>query len=376
MLKIALYELKKLTRDTRWLVLFLVQPILVVLFLGLVTWREPQNIRVSFFNKEDNQYSQQIVQDLEREKKLILVYDSSADEAHRQVKDNITRSAVIIDIAKKNDIISGSIEIMENSTLPELSGQTKKIILKATEDTVKNFSVENVKNLMPQSAQIKIDETNIDLSPIEIRETKNTNKNIKYFDYFLSALIVLLITINCLNLSSTTITTERIEGTFERFFVTPFKKYHMIIGKLLAFAIVAIVLSIIIILTLKTLFAVTLGPIWLVLLITFITALMAIALGIFISSITYTIRESILMGIMAFYLTLILTPFLFQSETMHPIIGKIPLIIPFTYSIKAMREVNILGFDFYQILPDLLMLVGYFVGFIILSILLLRRRAV
>jgi len=46
MFKIAYYELTKLIRDTRWLIIFVLQPIILVILLGLVTFYEPKNILV------------------------------------------------------------------------------------------------------------------------------------------------------------------------------------------------------------------------------------------------------------------------------------------------------------------------------------------
>lgn len=374
MIKIAFYELKKLMRDTRWLILFLIQPIMVVVFLGLVTWQEPRNITISVYNLNDNQYSRQVIQDLENEKRIDLQTTNSIGEAYDQVEKDQTKSAVIVNISERNNVISGTLEIMENSTVPELSANAKSLIINSTKATILQFSKQNILMASPITAfsnqNISIEE------PIKILETKNTQRNIKYFDYFLSALIVLLMIINCLNISSTAITTERAEGTFERFFVTPYKKSQMIFGKFLAFLLISIVLSVITIATLRIIFSVSLGSLWLVLLINFLTALVAIALGILISSITKSVSESLQVGVIGFYMTLILTPFLFHAETMYRYINKIALVIPFTYSINAMREVNILGFGIWQVMGDLLILLLSALILLTVSILLLRRRSI
>lgn len=353
MFKIAYYELKKMLRDVRWVVLFLIQPILVVVFLGLVTWQEPQNIKVSVYNASDNQVSAQFVQELRNKNRLDLVNAESAEEALSEVKNDKVRSAILINI---NPAQPGSrVDLVENATLPEISGQVKEAVANAIQGTLSKYSLQN--------------------SPITLTQTTNADRNIKYFDYFLSALIVLLMIINCLNLSSTSITTERLEGTFERFFVTPYTKFQMIAGKVLSFLLVSIALSIITILTLKIIFNVSLGAIWLVLLINFLTGFAAISLGILISALTKTIRESMQVGVIAFYMTLILTPFLFTSETMYHYINKISLFVPFTYSVVAMREVNILGFNIHQVLFHLLILLFAGIAFLFSATLFLRRKS-
>jgi ABC-2 type transport system permease protein len=391
-LKIALYELKKFVRDRRWFLLFLTQPIIVVIFLGLVTWQEPKDIRVSLFNVDSNKYSEEIVQNLEDEERINFSSESSEKEALEGVKNDKFRSAVIVDIAEEENLIKGKIRIVENSTVPDLSGRVKMLVVDAVEGSLAGFAGQNVKvqaegNLQKQietiihdPEQLKLVTKNhtsisIEEDSIRIAEEKNTTKSLKYFDYFLSALMVLLMIINAINLSTISITSERSEGTFERFFVTPYRKSQMIFGKFIAFSFVAIILSVLVISTLKIFFEVSLGPIWLVGIIMFITAETAIALGILISAVTHSLQESIQVGVIVFYLTLILTPFLFQSETIHPYIKNISLIVPFTYSIRAMREVNLLNMEFFDVWPNLLILIGFLVLFILLAINFLRRKA-
>jgi ABC-type polysaccharide/polyol phosphate export permease len=110
-------------------------------------------------------------------------------------------------------------------------------------------------------------------------------------------------------------------------------------------------------------------------LITFLTGLSALSLGILVSSITYTIPESIQLASLTFYAFLILTQFLFDPSTMHPVLRFVSNIIPFTYSVKAMREINILNMGFVDVWPVVVILHGSLAVFSTLSILALNRKA-
>lgn len=420
MIKIAYYEIKKMLRDYRLLIVFFIQPVILIYLLGNALIHDPEHLAISVYNKSLNSGSTQIVEKIKGINCLSLNLASSEDEASNLAKDNLVKASVIIDVRENAGVTSGVVEIIENATVPEMSAKAKGEIISALEPTIRDITANNSKfeaeklanqkstsftdqqklklddlarviaSLSLSSEEIgavqgkiqALDDSSISFSDLKIsndsitiKSVNNTDRKIVFFDYYASAVIALLIMLIALNSSVTTISQERIDGTFERFFVTPYTKASMIFGKMLAYVIVSLALALITIASLAVFFDVTLGPIWLVLLITFINGLAAIALGILISSFTYSIAESIQVGTLIFFTILILTGLIFQPETMHPVIQKLHQFIPFTYAIKAMREVNILGFGFGQVYKDLLILFGSALGFLSLAVIILRRKA-
>lgn len=419
MFKIAYYEIKRSIRDRRWLLVFLIQPVLLIGLLGLANRHAPHEIKLAIYNAYQNQYSQKIVDDLKNEKDLTIIEYPTMEAAKKEVEYDRVRGTVIIDVINNNGIIDGQIDYIENSTVPDITAKAKLLCLNATSDTLNRYAKDNFSFKISQESDnqnkkiqaemeqklsktkeeigklslapqvlVKINNsldgleisspkiaTNNKLIKVKINESKNTTKNIKYFDFFASAVIVLMIIIVSLNTSATTISQERIDGTFERFFVTPYTKAQMIVGKMLAYSTTSMALALLTIFSLKMIFEVTIGPLWLVLLTTFITGLAAIALGILISAVTYTIAESVQVSIFVFFAMLILTTFLFQPETMHPSMSFASKVVPFTYSVKTMREINLLNMNFYDIWPNLLIIFGSLIIFLIMAIIVLRRKA-
>lgn len=419
--KIAFYELKKIMRNWRWIALFLLQPIAATLLLGLAADHKPKDINIALYDKNKNQYSNQITDDLFNEKRLSINVLSNEEDVRKQLEDNKASLGIIIDVARRGQKISGSVELIDNVTTPEITGEAKILFSDLTKDTLTKFAQDNATDqidsrvkseseqksndlnsavsrlkdqiaLLPLPAQnlqdlneslnsIKVDSTiavdnvAIDGQNISLNETRNTNRELKYFDFYAPALIILLIVFIGMNRTATTITEERQNGTFERFFVTPFTKSNMIFGKMLAYTTASIVLAGIITAILSLVFNAALGPIWLVVLIAVITGLTAVALGLLISSFTYNTEESINVSVLLFFIFLILTTLIFQNETMHPIAVFLSKIIPFTYSIIIMREVNLLNLGFYDIWPGLAILIAYLFAFLFLSAIVLRRKA-
>jgi len=419
MFKIAYYELKKLLRDTSWMVIFLLQPIILMFLLGLVAFYEPKDIHVGVFNKQENESSSEFLDEIKNEKIFNLEVFSKEGDLREAIEKNKLKSAVILDI-EKGEYVSGSVEIIENSTVPEISARSKEKVAKIFEKKVADYARENVQSNIdslinekkssfekdrekslsslkdkiavlslpsPVADQLKqtIDDVTIEadfnsqdntnVPKIELIETKNTSKNLKYFDIYASAIIVILIIMIALKLADTTITEERMTGTFERFFVTPYKKYHMILGKMIAFTAIDLVLAAIVLASMATLFDVSLGAYWLVFSIAFISALTAASLGLLISCVTYTIAESIQVSNLIFFSFLILTGLIFQPESMHPAIKSISAILPFTYLIQAMREINLLNLGFGEIWSKLAIASSFILIFLVGASLLLKRKA-
>ncbi len=420
MLKIAYFELKKLLRDRRWLALIILQPIILLFILGAATIHDPKNIKIAVFSQWKNEYSNQIIQNLQDEKDLKIEILTSEKLLKDGLDKNHYRGGIVIDIKKNESQINGDLLFISNSTVPEISSQAKLLALNSTKKTLADFAAKNLQAKITTQSQAqskiiqsdlksKIDTLETNLSKlslpneqltaltkplqgiekinlngfdnlakpnqIKINESKNTTRKIRYFDFYASAVVMLLVLITCLNMSSASITQERIDGTFERFFVTPYTKTQMIMGKMLTFSVISLIIAFVTIGTLYYVFNASLGPLWLVILITYLTSLSAVAIGLLVSSFTHTIAESIQVSITIFFSCLILTQFIFQTETMHPILTKITWLVPFTYSMQALREVNLLNVGFMDVWQDIAILGGSVIVFISLAIVLLHRKA-
>jgi ABC-type multidrug transport system permease subunit len=420
MLKIAWYELKKLFRNYRWIIIFIVQPIILISLLSLVAYRDPTGIKVIIFNKDQNEYSQKVVDDLQNEKDFDASVYSSEQELMSDINKDRAKMAVVVDVGLRDGLIKGKVTAIGNATVPEISFISKLKFAKAIEITSANLAKENVQLKIDQSAReqrdiLKLDQENsisnikaeiskvglpaefqekinslidsqkadtnfkidqsTDVPKIELVDTDNSLHEIKYFDLYASALLIMITLLITLKASDTTITEERTTGTFERFFVTPYRKYHMIFGKLLAISLLNVFVIALMMLTMVSLTHVAIGPLWLVFLLCYLTALSAAALGIFISTITYAVNESVQASNLVFFSSIIVSGLIFQPESMQGYVKYITYAMPFTYSIKAMREINLLGMGFFDVWRELAIVIAFTIAFILIALLALRRKA-
>jgi len=348
LLTIAYYELKRLIRDYRLIIIIISQPIVIALIVGLLSYQDPKDIQIGLIDKNPNNYSNQISQELKENDKFQIKEYSKVDD--EEIKNGRIRAFVILDIDDVN-VPRGQIEILNDPAGETIKFFVEGGVAKAVADTNEKIEAINIS-------------TN-DLTPFKI----------KHFDYFASAMMVLLILLVVINLSSISITSERIQGTFERLFVTPYTKFDVIFGKALAQFGIGIFVAFVGTLSLYLMFGINIGNIGLIILINALAVATSVTLGLFISSITYTVVESVELAMYAFFISVLTTGIIAPMETAYKYFPYAMKINPFYYAVDASRRINMANASWPDISTNIYILAAFLLCFLMLSILLLRREA-
>ena len=191
----------------------------------------------------------------------------------------------------------------------------------------------------------------------------------------LPGILVILVTLIGAFLTALNIVREKEMGTIEQINVTPIKKYQLIIGKLVPFWCIALFDLAFGLVVGKILFHVPIiGSVFLIFGFASVYLLVALGLGLFISSLAQT-QQQVMFIIYFFLLTFILMSGIFTPlESMPDLAKKINIINPFAYFMRAMRMIMLKGSTFFDVLKDLASLAIYAV--VILSLALWRYRKV
>ena len=134
---------------------------------------------------------------------------------------------------------------------------------------------------------------------------------------------------------------ERTSGTLERLLTMPIGKLDLLVGYALAFGLVAVVQA-----AVATALAVTLlgldvaGPVWLLLVIAVLDALLGMALGLLVSAFAATEFQAV-QFMPAFVLPqFLLCGLLVPRERMHDIRRAVSDVLPLSYAVDAMRDLS------------------------------------
>lgn len=166
---------------------------------------------------------------------------------------------------------------------------------------------------------------------------------------------------------------ERTTGTLERLLSTPIRRYEVVLGYLTGYGIFAIIQTLIVVFyAVNVLDVVLVGSIWNVLLINLCLALVALSLGILLSSFASSEFQ------MVQFIPLVIIPQvfftgLFPMDGMADWLVNVGRIMPLYYASDAITGVMYKGYSFKDIGFDLSVLVGFAHVFIILNIFSLKK---
>jgi len=163
---------------------------------------------------------------------------------------------------------------------------------------------------------------------------------------------------------------ERTTGTLEKLLSTPIRRWEIVTGYVLGFGIITVIQSVVVSLYVVYVLGVMMvGSLLLVLVITFWTAMMALTLGILLSTAANNEFQMIQ------FIPVVIVPQvffcgLFKLTPMWQAVGKF---MPLYYVADALKEVMIKGSGLGKVYPDLLIMICLSMLFMIINTFLLKR---
>lgn len=199
------------------------------------------------------------------------------------------------------------------------------------------------------------------------------NADSTFFDTFLPVLLGFFVFFFVFLISGISLLNERTTGTLTRLLATPVRRGEIITGYLVGYGIFAVIQTIITVTFALTVFNVhMLGSVWLILLINFLLAMVALSMGIFISTFANSEFQ------MVQFIPLLIVPQVFFSgiitiATMPDWLQWLAHIFPLYYGGDALMNVATRGFSLGDVSGDLWILLLFAVVFTALNVVGLKR---
>lgn len=368
----TLLELKRICNNRRQIAILILGPVIICLIFGSVYHTSPQEIDVAVFvdqlrqSSVEHEQTQQIVADIDASDVFSVSQVFSLGDAMHRLTDGATRAVIVLEEGDTGvEAIRVTLDVTDRIIQETVLGQLPAILEARSRQIAAQFL--STGGMPTQRATQVVDPYDVDI-------TTNEWQAIKSFDLGASGVIVLFVLGICLLMAATAITSERSSGTIERVFASPYKGSVIILSKMLAHSVFAIAVTAIIILTLKLAFDIVLGNFLLVFLIAALVGINAVTFGLLVSSITYSELESVLLGILCWFVFMIMMGFTWPLETMHPVFRYVGQMTPYLYGLHAIRNVNLTGWGFSQAWPDVVLLLGFVLAQATVATVLLRRE--
>ena len=278
---------------------------------------------------------------------------------------NQTKSSII-----KKSLQSGQIKLKTQASVTALKTQ-KEAIQKLQQQLAvlakQTGTQANVQASLPK--QQNTTTKNYSVSTHYIYGDKDTN----FFDTFLPVMMGFVVFFFVFLISGIALLRERTTGTLKRLLATPVKRGEIITGYLSGYGIFALIQTLLIVFYSTYVFDIQiLGSIWNVLLINVLMAMVALTMGLFIS--TFAASEFQMMQ----FIPIVVIPQVFFSgiipvDQMAGWLQVIGHIMPLYYGANAMSDVVAKGFSITQIWPNLLALLLFATLFLALNLNAMRR---
>ena len=340
--------LLQILRDKRTLALLFVAPLLVLTLMNLVFNGNTVDPVLGVANA-----NQQIIEKLEDADIVVKEYNNVSN-----VKDMILEKD-----------LDGFLQV---------EGDQTTLTLLNDDPTIAKSLEMKVKQIDTQAKQLKLMGTNAIQSELLSQDSLNTNyvygsSETELFDTFSPILVGFFVFFFVFLISGIGLLNERTTGTLERLLATPIKRGEIVAGYLVGYGLLALIQTVIIVLfAINVLDMVLVGSIWTVMLINVIIALVALSLGILLSSFASSEFQMIQ------FIPIIIVPQIFFSgifsiEGMADWLQVFANFMPLYYAADALKGVMYEGLSLSEISSNLYILLAFASVFIILNLFALKK---
>ena len=166
---------------------------------------------------------------------------------------------------------------------------------------------------------------------------------------------------------------ERSSGTLERLMTTPLRKGDLVAGYALAFGALAVVQALVVVGFALLVGMDVAGPLWLVVVVAILTAVLGCTLGLAASALARTEFQAVQMMPLVIIPQLITCGLLMPRDQMPTVLEWVSRVLPLTYTVEAMQQLAA-GSGWAEVQGAVAVVAAWTVGAVVLGVLTLRRR--
>jgi ABC-2 type transport system permease protein len=212
------------------------------------------------------------------------------------------------------------------------------------------------------------------LPPIEIRQHFWFNPTLADRQFLLISLAGMLLTNLCLSLASFGLVAEREEGTWEQTLALPVGVVELVLGKLVPYVVLCYIVFVLSILAPGLSFGVwPTGSLPALVVLTLPFVLATLAVGVFISTISQTVAQSVFISVFAIMPSFVLSGVMMPYELMPDVPRWIGAAAPLRWYQIGVRRIYARGGGFDDVFVPMLVVSGMFLG--LLALIRYRTKA-
>lgn len=352
-LAILIKEFVHLRRQPSTLFFLLVIPVIQTLIFGYALETQIDNIPLAVFNMDGHPASRELIDSFRNTRKFKIVLNVYDDESFRRA---LTSGKAKVGLRIPPDYSEKLLRAQQANVQVLIDGSDSQVAstaLSAANLLGLRNSIRIGRNLGESLQLAPARDAAGELAlPIDVRPRLLYNPDLESANFFVPGLVGIILQLVTLFLTSFAIVRERELGTLEQLFVTPVGRAGLLLGKLVPYAIVGFVETMIALTVMVYLFKVPIaGSVPLLLALSFLFLLCALGLGLLISTVAKTQLAAMQFAFIVMLPSVLLSGFVFPRSEMPTPIYMISFLIPVTYFVEILRGIVLRGADLIDLLP-------------------------
>ena len=340
-------EARHILRDKRTMLILFGMPVVMMLIFGFAITNDVRNVRTVVVTAHSDHATQQAIDRLAASPYFVVVgLVATPAEAEQAIRHQRADLAIVFgrDFASKRS----GLQMMVDGSDPNMAQQWT------------NYATQTILN--PSA------------SPVNMKMLYNPQMRSAY--NFVPAIMGMLLMLVCAMMTSISIVREKERGTMEVLLVSPVRPLMMIVAKAVPYLVLAFGILVIILVMARYVMDVPLaGSLFWIVVISLIYILLALSLGLLISSVAQTQLVALLLSAMVLLMPIVmLSGMLFPIESMPRVLQWVSAVIPPRYYIAAMRKLMIMGVGIGDVLREVGILVAMTVALLALALAKFNNR--
>lgn len=346
-------EFRQIFRDPSIIRLIFMMPVIQLIVLPWAADYEMKNIKLSVVDKDHSDYSRKLVSKITSSGYFILNdYSASFDRSFEEVEKD--HSDIILEIPPsfEKDLVK------ENEAKLFIAGNAINGV-KANLGSAYLRSIIQDYNQQVRMEWVQLPRFSTE-TQVEVVSSNWYNPLLNYKYFMVPGILVILLTMIGSNLTALNIVREKEIGTIEQINVTPIRKHHFILGKLIPFWILGLfVLSLGFLIAKLVYGIVPVGHFATIYIFAAVYLLAVLGLGLLVSTYAATQQQAMLISFFIMMIFILLGGLYTSIDSMPEWAQWITKFNPVSYFIEVMRMVVLKGSTLSDIKYQLLIMTGF-----------------
>jgi len=353
LLAILIKEFTHIRRQPATLFFMLLVPLLQTLIFGYAINLQIEHIPTVVFDLDGRDQARQLIESFVNTRSFQIIERANDEQSFRSA---LSSGRAKVGIVVPPDYTDRLLKRQQTTVQVLIDGSDSQVATTA----------QNTAALLGLQASIAIarpfgeanqvapsrDATGHSAAPIEVRPRVLYNPDLESANFFVPGLVGIILQLVTLFLTSFAVVRERELGTLEQLFVTPVGRAGLLLGKLLPYAVVGFLESLLVLCVMVYVFHVPIhGSLPLLLSLTWLFLVCSLGLGLLVSTLARSQATAMQFAFMIMLPSVLLSGFMFPRAEMPLPIYLITFLIPVTYFLEILRGIILRGAGFIDLLP-------------------------